>query len=134
VNALFTCLAVAVALMGILAIAGGATIVMILWRGPKLLFSVRSRSPWQRQAEPAHRPQLADSLEPVKCTHCSGGTQWHNPATAIWGPIPEPLLYRVRAADGDFDCRPPLHTGLRSCTNCAGFGSIYRDISAYQDD
>jgi hypothetical protein len=119
-------------MIGIIATAGGISLVVILWRGPRLVFTVRPRSP--RQRPPAHRPQLAGGLEKEPCNWCSGGTQWHDPATATWGPIPDHLLYRVRMDDGDYDCRDPLHTGLRPCNNCAGFGRLYRDVSSsYQN-
>lgn len=66
-------------------------------------------------------------LDWASCPDCSGGTQWHDTVTATWGPVPRHMLYRVRLPDGDFDCREPIFTGLRSCTSCAGFGGTYRD-------
>ena len=116
-----------IAILGVMATLAAVILVAILHRGPKLIISVRSH--WPRQHQPAYRPVLAKGLESVKCLSCSGGTQWLSSDGAGWGPIPEPLRYRVRAPDGDFDCRPPLHTGMRSCLDCAGWGSIYRDVS-----
>lgn len=127
-NTLALCLTISIIIMGLLAIGGGIMVVVILSRGPRLVFTTRRHRPRLRQ--PAHRPALADGLDRIKCLHCSGGTQWHDPAQGVWGPIPQHLLFRIRAADGDFDCRPPLHTGLRRCESCAGFGAVYRDKAA----
>lgn len=119
-------LSVAIVITVSIIITGSVLIALRLFRGPRLVFITRR----PHGQEPSYRPSLPATLEKEKCTWCSGGTQWHNPETSTWGPIPRHLLYRLKMPDGDFDCRPPLHTGLRACNNCAGLGGIYRDISA----
>lgn len=76
---------------------------------------------------PFYRPQLADSLELVKCQSCSGGTQWLHPDDG-WGKIPRHMLFRRwNASEEDWDCNDQIFTNLRRCNRCAGRGFTYRD-------
>lgn len=83
--------------------------------------------------QPFYWPALADGLEPVKCSYCSGSVQWLHPDNG-WGKIPKHMLYRRWNTDEqDFDCGEPIHTNLRSCPHCGGFGLIYRDKQQQTD-
>lgn len=51
-----------------------------------------------------------------KCTACSGGAQWLNPATSRWGPIPYEYRREMRDEVGF------AKTNVRKCPECHGVG------------